>query len=162
MKYVRQSDNLIFDTMEIRRLHPNITIPEGADISFLGYEKLIPSEKPTPLLWHKVEESVPINNVQSWIQVPLVDNEIEAIFIQALENHYDSVAQQKRYDNRITCALRAGYPGVFQSEGIKFAIWMDKCNDYAYQQMYLVKSGQRPIPTTEQLISELELMSWDN
>lgn len=81
-------------------------------------------------------------------------------FIDALEAHYDAVAQTKRYDNRLTCALRAGYPGPFQSEGIAFAIWMDECNAYAYEVMNQVLSGRRGMPTIEGLIAELPSIDW--
>jgi hypothetical protein len=84
----------------------------------------------------------------------------EAEYTMALEDHYDAVAQQKRYDNRYTCALRAGYAGPFQAEGIAFAVWMDNCNAMAYQILADVLNGVRPAPTIEQLISELPTISW--
>lgn len=79
---------------------------------------------------------------------------------RALERYYDSVAQIKRYDNRLTCALRAGYAGVFQQEGITFAIWMDNCNAYGYQVIADVQGGLRVIPTPEELIAELPAAPW--
>lgn len=78
----------------------------------------------------------------------------------ALEAHYDSKARERRYDNRLTCALRAGYAGPFQAEGIAFAQWMDNCNAYGYQVMADCLSGARPIPTTAELIGEIPLMVW--
>lgn len=78
----------------------------------------------------------------------------------ALEQRYDEVAQIKRYDNRLTCALRAGYPGPFQTEGTAFAVWMDNCNATAYQVMADCLQGLRPIPTAEQLLSEMPSAPW--
>ncbi len=40
-----------------------------------------------------------------------------ADFDAALTAHLDATAQAKRYDNRITCMVRAGFPGPFQAEG---------------------------------------------
>lgn len=77
-----------------------------------------------------------------------------------LESHYDKTAQQRRYDNRLTCALRAGYAGPFQAEGQAFAIWMDTCNAYAYQVMADCLAGTRPAPTAAELIAELPPMLW--
>lgn len=88
------------------------------------------------------------------------EDEIVADFIKHIEGYYDSVAQSLRYDNRLTCALRAGYPGPFQAEGIAFATWMDECNSYGYQVIEDVKAGLRPMPTTEELISELPKSPW--
>lgn len=89
-----------------------------------------------------------------------LEAELLASFIGALESHYDTTAQSRRYDNRLTCALRAGYPGHFQAEGLAFAVWMDECNAYAYGQMALVQAGERDQPTPDELVAELPLMVW--
>lgn len=81
-------------------------------------------------------------------------------FISAMESKYDAVAQEKHYDNRYTCALRAGYSGPFQAEGQSFASWMDACNAYGYQEMAKVIGGTRPMPTVEELLSELPATPW--
>lgn len=160
MRYVRQSDNAVIHINEVRKSHPNVSLPEGGDASCLGYERLIEALRPAPLLWHTVEEAPPLANARQWVQLPMSEAMIEATFTAALEAHYDNVAQSRRYDNRLTCALRAGYPGPFQPEGSTFAVWMDNCNAYAYQQLGVVKSGQRPMPTVEELIAELPSIVW--
>ena len=99
----------------------------------------------------------------SWVVeiVPGKSNdEIIKELTTALEQHYDATAQQRKYDNRLTCALRAGYAGPFQAEGRAFAIWMDNCNAKAYQVMQDVLSGQRGIPTASELITELPVLVW--
>lgn len=84
-----------------------------------------------------------------------------ADFDNALTQHLDKTAQAKRYDNRITCALRAGYPGPFQAEGQAFAAWMDTCNAQAYALLAEVQSGTRPLPeSTKALIDALPPMVW--
>lgn len=86
--------------------------------------------------------------------------QVIASFMKAMEKHYDACAHRKNYDNRTTCALRAGYAGPFQAEGTTFAIWMDTCNVYGYQQVAAVLAGQRTMPTIEQLVSELPTAPW--
>jgi hypothetical protein len=81
-------------------------------------------------------------------------------YISAMEKHYDSVARVKKYDNRYTCALRAGYAGPFQIEGQTFSIWMDSCNAYGYQVMEDVQSGHRAMPTMADLLAELPVAPW--
>jgi len=84
-----------------------------------------------------------------------------ADFVAALEAHYDAKAQERSYDNRLTCALRAGYPGPFQGEGTAFAVWMDTCNAYAYTVLDSVQAGQRAMPATPAaLIAELPALVW--
>jgi len=91
---------------------------------------------------------------------PPTQAEITNIYVTELEAHYDTVAQVKHYDNRFTCALRAGYAGPFQTEGQSFAQWMDLCNLYAYQEMGRVQAGERPAPTHEELVAELPVAPW--
>lgn len=84
-----------------------------------------------------------------------------ADFDAALTAHLDATAQARRYDNRITCALRAGYVGPFQAEGQAFASWMDTCNAMAYTLLAEVQAGTRPLPaTTQALIDTLPAMEW--
>lgn len=81
-------------------------------------------------------------------------------FTDALTRHLDAVAQSKNYDNRITCAVRAGYAGPFQAEGQAFATWMDTCNALGYQLMADVLAGIIPMPTEQGLIDMLPEMEW--
>lgn len=91
---------------------------------------------------------------------PSIEEQI-AVFDAALTAHLDATARQRRYDNRVTCALRAGYPGPFQTEGIAFAAWMDQCNALAYNLLAEVVAGTRPIPESPQaLIDLMPAMEW--
>ena len=91
---------------------------------------------------------------------PSLEEQI-AVFDAALVAHMDATARERRYDNRVTCALRAGYPGPFQAEGIAFASWMDQCNALAYQLLAEVVAGTRPLPESPQaLIDLLPVMIW--
>lgn len=91
---------------------------------------------------------------------PSIEDRIE-VFDAALVAHLDATARERRYDNRITCALRAGYPGPFQAEGIAFASWMDQCNALAYQLLAEVVAGTRPMPDSPQaLIDLMPAMEW--
>jgi hypothetical protein len=160
MYYIKQSDKSKHSLNAIRKLFPNVSIPDGGDILHLGYDKFVETLRHDSLPWHTVVEDVPVNNVQVWKQVPMNSSEIAKVFTSAMEEYYDFFAQQRNYDNRITCALRAGYTGPFQAEGTAFAIWMDTCNAYAYAEMNKVLTNQRPMPTVEELISELPQLVW--
>lgn len=84
-----------------------------------------------------------------------------ADFDKALTRHLDATAQSRRYDNRISCMVRAGFPGPFQTEATAFAVWADGCNALAYQLMAEVQAGTRALPTsTQALIDLLPPMVW--
>ena len=84
-----------------------------------------------------------------------------ADFERALDAHLDAKAQERRYTDRFTCALRAGYPGPFQAEGAAFASWMDACNAYAYQLLVQVQAGTRPPPASvAAFVEELPDLVW--
>ena len=91
---------------------------------------------------------------------PSIEERI-AVFDAALVAHLDATARERRYDNRVTCALRAGYPSPFQAEGIAFASWMDQCNALAYSLLAEVVAGTRQMPESPQaLIDLMPAMVW--
>lgn len=98
--------------------------------------------------------------IDSHLNPPLTKEQIIQGYTDALERHYDAEAQSHRYDNRFTCALRAGYPGPFQAEGIAFAVWMDDCNAYAYRQLAEVEARRRVQPSPGDLVLGLPPMVW--
>ena len=84
-----------------------------------------------------------------------------AVFGAALVAHLDATARQRRYDNRVTCALRAGYPSPFRAEGTAFAVWMDQCNALAYKLLAEIVAGTRQMPESPQaLIARMPAMVW--
>lgn len=97
-------------------------------------------------------------------QLPLLPEETVGILVRrydsALTVHLDKVAAERRYDNRITCSLRAGYPGPYQAEGIAFATWMDTCLYSAYELLQKIQAGTAAIPTIEEFIASLPVLQW--
>ena len=75
----------------------------------------------------------------------------------ALDAHLDSVAKQHRYDNRVTFALRAGYPGPYQSAGLAYGSWMDDCNQKAFALLERVIAGTEDMPTKADFIDSLPI-----
>ena len=62
-KYVK--DNKVYTIEEIRKEHPNKSIPKDADCSSLGFEFLIETEPPVQEGFY-VRELAPVNNTQTW------------------------------------------------------------------------------------------------
>ena len=81
--------------------------------------------------------------------------EIIAKYESALDAHLDAVAKAHRYNDRFSFALRAGFVGPYQSEGIVFATWMDTCNVQAFALLQSVLDGTAELPTIEDFIAAL-------
>lgn len=87
------------------------------------------------------------------VQSPATVEEYEL----ALDEHLDSVAKRYRYRDREMFALRSGYPGPFQAEGIAFGTWMDTCNKQAYDLWDAVLNGTAEMPTIQQFLDSLPI-----
>lgn len=81
-------------------------------------------------------------------------------YMVALDEFIDAQAKAKGYDSRITCAMRAGYTGPYQAEGLAFAAWMDGCYLQGTKALAAVLAGERPMPTPEAFFAELPPMVW--
>lgn len=136
--------------------------PDAAAQDALGVTELVQTPAPSPCHHQGSNALVGGEWTTTWLAPS--DEEMRAIALathtSALEAHYDTAAREKKYDNRLTCALRAGYPGPFQAEGIAFAVWMDSCNAYGYEQIAKVIAGEREMPTPTGMISELPELVW--
>jgi hypothetical protein len=99
----------------------------------------------------------------AWVADPLLQAELEAReqsatikrYEAALDAHLDGVAQAHRYTDRFTFALRAGYAGPYQAEGLAYAQWMDTCNVQAYALLQRVLAGQEALPPLQTFIDGL-------
>ena len=98
-----------------------------------------------------IEEAIP----QPEPAPPPTTEQLIAEYEAALDTHLDAVAKQHRYRDRVTFAMRAGYPGPWQAEGAAFGTWMDSCNQVAYALMNAVMLGDADLPTKEEFIAAL-------
>jgi len=78
----------------------------------------------------------------------------------ALTSMLDAEARTHHYADRISCSVRAGYPGLFQAEGIAFATWMDAQNAKGYQILKQFQQGLIAQPTTAEFLAMLDPMVW--
>lgn len=97
------------------------------------------------------------SKIVPYVPPPLTPADI----VTAMDALFNAVAQAKNYDDRLTCALRAGYPGPFQAEGIAFATWMDAQNAKAYALLAQVQAGTMPMPeSVDAALALLDPMVW--
>lgn len=160
---------------DIRALHPDTLFPSPFTPPE-RYARVEQTPRPTyDPIRQVVTEGEPQEQDGKWVRTWVISdltpdqiaiNQLEADektlaeYITALEEFYDAKAQERRYDGRMSCAIRAGYPGPFRAEGEAFATWMDACNAYAYQVLEDAMSGDRPLPTIEDFLAELPTLTW--
>lgn len=162
---------------DMKRANPSVSFPANITDelrSNFGMLPILPTEVPAfnPLTHRMVEVNPKLLDgvwTQSYAPVELsveeaaiAETNLVDSYIAKMEELFDNKAAERRYHDRYTCSLRAGYPGPFQAEGTAFAQWMDACNMTAYGIMAAVKGGQRSMPTVEEFLSELPTLTWPN
>lgn len=102
-----------------------------------------------------------VSRTKQDISIEEIQQQIQKELESALDAHIDSVAQAKRYDNRITASLRAAaVDSPWHAEGVAFMSWMDACYAASHVILNDVQAGVKEIPTKEELISEMPVMVW--
>lgn len=99
-------------------------------------------------------------SVQAAYQAELNNNLINSYTIQ-LQEYIDSVAQQKQYDNAISCISYINSTvQLWKDQAAAFIAWRDSVYNYVIAQEALMLSGSIPVPTFTQLQSELPVITW--
>jgi hypothetical protein len=80
MKYVK--NNIIYNIQQIRALHLDISLREGADLTDIGYSVLFETPRPDAELYHHVIQGPVIDSTQTWVQVPF---DIEVVRTRVLD-----------------------------------------------------------------------------
>lgn len=156
-RYVKQTTNTLHYIADIRREFSNMSIPEDADCSKLGYEFLVETTVPVQEGFYAVEVA-PINNVQTW-ELRAIDIEmLKQNYTQAIQMLMNTKAKEKGYDNIISACSYAGYDNPFRAEGETYGVWRVQCWKYAYAQLALILDGGRAMPSVEEFIAELPLL----
>lgn len=94
---------------------------------------------------------------------PLTPEQIIAQYIAAVQKRLDDFAQTRNYDGILSAATYAtSTVPKFKAEGqycveARDATWA-KC----YEVLAAVESGSRPMPTMDELLAELPVLTWPN
>lgn len=161
MKYINTTNGEICTIHDIRRVNPNVSIPEDADCSSLGFTKLVEIPPPTPLPWHQVEEDGHIDGTQVWKHVPMTNAEIMRVCEQTIQRRLDDFARTRNYDTILSaCSYVNSFNPTFKDEGTKCSMIRDATWNKCYEIMNEVIGGTRSMPSLEQLISELPVLDW--
>lgn len=92
------------------------------------------------------------------------DNSAEAIrreYTGYIQEHLDAVAQTRLYDGILSlCSYATSADPIFAAEGQAGVAWRDAVWRLGYQLLDEVQSGQRELPTREELLAMLPPMEW--
>lgn len=74
---------------------------------------------------------------------------------QRIQMYLDNVAHQYGYDNILSACSYAAYDNPYQQEGRRFVKWRGLVWQTAYQIMFDVQQGNRPMPSIDEIMAGL-------
>lgn len=87
--------------------------------------------------------------------------EIQARLTQVVQNHMDSIVQERNYANIHTaCSYATSTDHIFAAEGIACVKWRDAVWRKYFDILADVDVGTRALPTVEELLEELPVLEW--
>ena len=85
------------------------------------------------------------------------------IYTAKIQARLDSFVQSRSYDSGVSCAsYAASTNATFKSEANRFIELRDQTWDKCYAVMDDVTAGKRPMPTFDDLLLELPVLTWDS
>ena len=86
---------------------------------------------------------------------------IRSEYTALVQKHLDDFAKTRGYTNCLfACTYAASTNPKFQKEGLYKVEKRDETWEKCYRIIHEVESGLRPIPTIEELFSELPILKW--
>jgi hypothetical protein len=93
-------------------------------------------------------------NYPDEVQVELLNNASKDMTAK-LNKYIDGIARSYRYDDMKSVRSYCGFPNPFRDQCLVLAAWSAECWVVAGQIEAAVKSGERPMPSMEEVIAEL-------
>jgi hypothetical protein len=109
--------------------------------------------RPEPAEYYTLNETT-----CQWVMTPAGS---QATIVEAIEKHFDTTANQRRYKSLLTIdTYKGSIVPKWAAEHAAYFTWRDQCWLVVYQILADVEAGLRPIPTPDQVISELPVLVW--
>lgn len=143
---------------------------DGAKFCFRPIEQAMPDEIPLgewSILWYP-ENSLPCPSLEK-IEAYLTDERRNEIaykearekYNRAIQTVLDQKAQERDYDNAISCAsFYLSNNRTWQLEAERFILWRDSCWKYALDVETKVKNNEMITPSVEDFINNLPKLNW--
>ncbi|CAN7345521.1 hypothetical protein LJR074_001975 [Acidovorax sp. LjRoot74] len=144
----------------VRSAYPRVSIPEGANHGVFTW--YVPSNPPPHDSRVQVAvEIMPANNMQQWRVDPAPVEQVIASVTAAVQQRLDAFARSRNYDSILSaCTYATSTVPKFAAEGQYAVNARDASWATCYQIMAAVQAGQRPMPSVEQVLSELPVLDW--
>lgn len=92
---------------------------------------------------------------------PPSNDKILAELTNAIQAHMDTKARERNYDGILSlCTYATSLNAKFSAEGQAGVEWRDACWAKGYAIMNDVLTGERAIPTVDELIAEMPEFTW--
>lgn len=177
--YVKANNQIVekfpYTINDLRKDNPNTSFPREISTEVASQFFMYPvkvSDKPSA--GHKqvaVQNDAPEYQNGEWVLGWQVRDLTEAEFLErlathqellqiAVTNYMNKVVASKNYDSVLSACSYAAFDNPFQQDGMKAIEWRSNVWTKCYQILDMVKSGQRPIPTEQELLSELPKLEW--
>lgn len=168
-------DRYPYTLADLRADYPQTSFPADlsqADLSDFDVYKVTPTAKPEADYTQVVEEIEPMKVGENWAQVWIVRdateeeetaafNELAAQYESAVQAHLNFAARERGYDNILSaCSYAAGDHPRFSVEGKDCIAWRSAVWEKAFLILSAVKNKVRPLPTIQEVISELPVIVW--
>ena len=86
---------------------------------------------------------------------------IKATLLKAVDDYMDKTVRERGYDNIAKCVTYEGdIDPIFNREGTAAKQWRSKVYRKCYDVLVDVEAGLRDVPTVEELIAELPVLTW--
>lgn len=161
-QYVELSTRNVYEFNEIRRLHPDKSIPWEGDLTSLGYAEVVKVPAPAPLPWNRVVAGgIAPDNSETWVQQPMSPADIRHECKWKIQERLDNFAKTKGYDSMLaaTSYTASTTPG-YAAEGRAAMNQRDATWKKYFEILADVDASVRPMPSLTQLMSELPVLSW--
>ena len=94
-------------------------------------------------------------------QPDLTNTTLVQVYKQAVEQHLDTVAQEREYGSILhLCSYPPSGNPTWKAEGEAGVAWRDAVWAYCYQMLEDVATQARPAPTVDELLAELPEIVW--
>ena len=172
--YYQTADELGLTFEQVRRLFPQTSFREGAELDMPRVRSYTPT--PTPQYnpaTHGVRESPPVDGLQQWEIYPLPADEVAAnqaaaakalqdSIVASTQEYLDSFARTRNYDGILSaCTYATSNVPKFSREGQAAVNLRDATWAALYQILEDVQTGKRNAPTGFQDIeADLPALEW--
>jgi len=133
-------------------IHGNIIPEDAVEISESNYASLMQGQESGGIITSDDSGSPILADPP-----PLTAEQIQEYKVSLVQSHMDNAARCLRYDSIANAITYAEEPSVpkFQKEGQAFRAWRSLVWEKCYEILGEVESGQRAVPTDDELLAEL-------